>query len=136
MRENSPDEFDILTKLERPYRYRTDEVWLEAEFPVFSLNGRGELTTVRFNERSAAPLCNVTETELLRYYNAWIHLGQILESGIYEKRAILKAGDILVMNNSRILHGRTVFEGTRHLQGCYVDSDGVRSKYRMLRAHS
>ena len=36
----------------------------------------------------------------------------------------------------RLLHGRTSFdpaEGLRHLQGCYIDIDGPRSLYRVLR---
>jgi gamma-butyrobetaine dioxygenase len=33
------------------------------------------------------------------------------------------------------LHGRTAFdpsEGHRQLQGCYIDRDGPRSRYRVL----
>jgi gamma-butyrobetaine dioxygenase len=40
------------------------------------------------------------------------------------------------MDNRRLLHGRTAFdtrEGLRHLQGCYIDVDGPRSVYRVLR---
>ena len=41
-----------------------------------------------------------------------------------------------MFDNCRLLHGRTGFdprEGLRHLQGCYIDSDGPRSLYRVLR---
>jgi gamma-butyrobetaine dioxygenase len=41
-----------------------------------------------------------------------------------------------MMDNRRLLHGRTAFdprEGLRHLQGCYIDLDGPRSLYRVLR---
>jgi len=34
-----------------------------------------------------------------------------------------------------VLHGRTAFEptsGTRHLQGCYADIDGLRSAIAVL----
>jgi len=40
-----------------------------------------------------------------------------------------------MMDNYRLLHGRTAFDGTqgrRHLQGCYTDHDGVTSLYRQL----
>ena len=39
------------------------------------------------------------------------------------------------MQNQRALHGRTAFDpnaGRRHLQGCYVDKDGVESRLRVL----
>jgi len=42
----------------------------------------------------------------------------------------------VMFDNCRLLHGRTGFdpaEGLRHLQGCYIDIDGPRSLYRVLR---
>ena len=41
-----------------------------------------------------------------------------------------------MMDNCRLLHGRTGFdpsEGLRYLQGCYIDIDGPRSLFRVLR---
>ena len=54
----------------------------------------------------------------------------------YEIRFLLGSGDLMMMDNRRLLHGRTAFdprEGLRHLQGCYIDIDGPRSVYRVLR---
>ena len=48
---------------------------------------------------------------------------------------VLEPGQILVFANDRVLHGRTAFdtqEGRRHLQGCYIDHDAPRSRYRVL----
>jgi gamma-butyrobetaine dioxygenase len=41
----------------------------------------------------------------------------------------LRPGDRAVFDNTRVLHTRTGFAhgGRRHLQGCYVDLDGVES---------
>eukprot|EP00536_Pseudo-nitzschia_multiseries_P013221 jgi/Psemu1/320412/estExt_fgenesh1_pm.C_5490001 len=48
----------------------------------------------------------------------------------------LKAGEILVFNNQRMLHGRRSFRciGTvqRHLIGCYTDAIDTTSRYRQL----
>ena len=42
------------------------------------------------------------------------------------RRVRLAPGDALVMDNSRVMHGRAPFSGAeRRLQGCYVDADGV-----------
>ncbi|MGO9933925.1 MAG: hypothetical protein ACLPV8_19230, partial [Steroidobacteraceae bacterium] len=46
------------------------------------------------------------------------------------------ARDDVMFDNCRLLHGRTGFDpaqGLRHLQGCYIDIDGPRSLYRVLR---
>jgi gamma-butyrobetaine dioxygenase len=41
----------------------------------------------------------------------------------------LAPGDCAVFDNTRILHGRTGFasSGSRHVQGCYADLDGIES---------
>jgi gamma-butyrobetaine dioxygenase len=46
-----------------------------------------------------------------------------------------KPGLLLMMNNHRVLHGRTAFDhkqGHRLLEGCYMEHDGPDSLYRKL----
>jgi len=46
-----------------------------------------------------------------------------------------EAGDCVIFNNRRVLHGRREFDpetGERWLKGCYVDSDVFNSKMRVL----
>ena len=48
----------------------------------------------------------------------------------------LMPGDIMMMDNHRLLHGRTVYdvdEGNRFLQGCYIDHDSSEGKLRHLK---
>ena len=48
----------------------------------------------------------------------------------------LGAKDLMMMDNYRILHGRTKFdpqEGERHLQGCYIDFDSTEGRLRHLK---
>jgi len=74
--------------------------------------------------------------QLAAYYRARRAFDQLLRSPQFEIRFLLDAGDLLMMDNRRLLHGRTGFdpaEGLRHLQGCYIDIDGPRSLYRVLR---
>lgn len=45
-------------------------------------------------------------------------------------------GDCVIFDNVRILHARTAFDartGYRHLQGCYVGRDDLRSRLQVLR---
>ena len=47
----------------------------------------------------------------------------------------LEPGDCLIFDNRRALHARTAFEtgsGHRHLRGCYLDRDELRSSIRLL----
>jgi alpha-ketoglutarate-dependent taurine dioxygenase len=54
------------------------------------------------------------------------------------RRLTLRPGDVIVMDNLRVLHGRTEISAPRerHLQGCYADRDGLRSRLRTLRAEN
>jgi gamma-butyrobetaine dioxygenase len=51
----------------------------------------------------------------------------------------LRPGDLVAFDNTRLLHGRTAFTLpntaglARHLQGCYVDRDGLYSRLAVLR---
>ena len=48
----------------------------------------------------------------------------------------LLPGDLLMMDNYRLLHGRTSFnanEGNRFLQGCYIDYDSTEGKIKHLK---
>jgi gamma-butyrobetaine dioxygenase len=70
------------------------------------------------------------------YFRARKAFDHLLRSPQFEVRFLLEPGDLMMMDNRRLLHGRTAFdprEGLRHLQGCYIDLDGPRSLYRVLR---
>jgi Probable taurine catabolism dioxygenase len=78
---------------------------------------------------------DVPEAEILPWYRAYRRFAAILREPAGELRLRLSPGDLLIMENNRALHGRTAFDpnlGRRHLQGCYVDKDGVESRRRVL----
>ncbi|NDH87932.1 MAG: gamma-butyrobetaine,2-oxoglutarate dioxygenase, partial [Actinobacteria bacterium] len=41
----------------------------------------------------------------------------------------LRPGELVAFDNRRVLHGRRAFRSSarRHLQGCYIDIDAIRS---------
>jgi alpha-ketoglutarate-dependent taurine dioxygenase len=58
----------------------------------------------------------------------------MLESPEWQLRFKLDPGDLFIVDNLRMLHGRTAFSGAgqRHLQGCYADTDALRSRLAVL----
>jgi gamma-butyrobetaine dioxygenase len=58
----------------------------------------------------------------------------MLEEPRYRIQFKLEPGDLFIVDNLRVLHGRTGYceSGERHLQGCYADRDGLRSKLAVL----
>lgn len=129
--ELEPDAFDVLTSYPLRFRYRDDDTELEAEHPVLSVDARGELQAVHFNTRSAAP----SPTLPRAWYDAYREFGRALASPEYQIRFKLEPGDLFIVDNLRVLHGRTGYteSGDRHLQGCYADRDGLRSRLAVLR---
>ncbi|MDX1402138.1 MAG: TauD/TfdA family dioxygenase, partial [Kiloniellales bacterium] len=49
----------------------------------------------------------------------------------------LEPGECFIVDNTRVLHGRRGYSatgGTRWLQGCYADKDGLLSTLNVLKA--
>jgi gamma-butyrobetaine dioxygenase len=130
-RDLDPDSFALLARYPLRFRYRDDATHLEAERPVLSVDERGELEAVHFNTRSAAPSPSLPR----EWYDAYRKFGRMLGAPKYQIRFKLEPGDLFIVDNERVLHGRMGYTeaGQRHLQGCYADRDGLRSRLAVLR---
>jgi gamma-butyrobetaine dioxygenase len=133
LRHRDPDAFALLSSRPIRFRYSDEDTQLETEAPVIALDVRGEVCGVRFNTRSAAPF-RLAEDEVEAYYRAYQVFGRLLEDDAFRIRFKLEPGDLFVVDNLRVLHGRTAYSeaGERHLQGCYADRDGLRSTLAVL----
>ncbi len=130
-----PEAFRILTSTPVRFRYRDKNTELVASAPPIELDVSGRPRTIHFSPRlDFVPL--LPPVELSAYYRARRVFDRMLKEKEFEIRFLLNGGDLVMFDNQRLLHGRTGFdpaEGLRHLQGCYIDIDGPRSLYRVLR---
>ncbi|HSD33999.1 MAG TPA: TauD/TfdA family dioxygenase [Alphaproteobacteria bacterium] len=134
MRVEHPAGFDLLARVPRPFRFADAASDLRAHFPIIGLDSDGAVKEVHFNNRSAAPL-DIAAELVEPYMDAYARFARILARPELTLVLRLAPGDLLVMENGRALHGRSGFDanaGARHLQGCYVDKDGVESRLRVL----
>lgn len=94
----------------------------------------GRILGVHYSPRlDYLPLMDKSTTQ--KYHRARRKLGELFSSTELEIKFLLQAGELIMFDNSRILHGRTNYnpnEGERHLQGCYIDLDGPKGLYREL----
>jgi gamma-butyrobetaine dioxygenase len=135
LRARDNEAFKVLTRTPVRFRYRDDTTDLVASAPPIELDAAGGLLAVHFSPRLDFVPLGPPEA-LDGYYRARRAFDHLLRSPEFEIRFLLETGDLLMMDNRRLLHGRTGFdpaEGLRHLQGCYIDIDGPRSLYRVLR---
>jgi [2-(trimethylamino)ethyl]phosphonate dioxygenase len=133
LRRENPDDFALLTRHAVPFRYvEKGTVDIQAKAPLIELDGEGELRAVRYNNRSAAPF-DLPEDVVVPYYRACRRFSRLLHDPAATVGFRLAAGDLFIVDNQRVLHGRRGFgSGRRHLQGAYADKDGLLSKLRVL----
>ena len=133
LRAETPAAFDLLTRVPVRFRFADKDAELEAEHPVLTLDSRGAVVAVRLNNRAKQPL-DAAPDLVEPWYAAYRALVALADDPAQQIRFKLAPGDLVCMDNLRMLHGRTAFAGTgeRHLQGCYADMDALRSTRAVL----
>ena len=135
LRDENPDYFDLLSKYCARFEYTGDKgVYLQSRRPMIELSPDGELIAIRFNNRSAAPITDVPYDDMKSYYNAYHKFSDIINDLSMAVNFKLNPGECFIVDNTRVLHARTAYSGlgTRWLQGCYVDKDGLLSTISTL----
>jgi gamma-butyrobetaine dioxygenase len=134
LKDERPEAFALLAHHPVRFAYANPTTRLEAKAPMLGLSVEGELVEVRFNNRSLAGVEAPGEA-MAAYYAAYRALAEILERPEHEVVFKLLPGDLFIVDNRRVLHGRKAFTsaGGRHLQGCYADRDGLLSTLAVLR---
>ena len=135
LREEDPEHFATLSRTWINFRFRDAAADLRSRVPFIEVNEREEIVKVRFNNRSIDTLKLPIET-LRRFYPAYRHYAEILERDSLQVVFKLQAGELMLFDNTRVLHARKAYStsGTRHLQGAYSDLDGLYSSLRTLEA--
>ena len=132
--QEDPESFERLATT--PVRFRfldPEEEFIERRF-IIRRDALGEMTGMHYSPRlDYMPL--MSEQDLRAFHRARRKVAALLVDPRFEIRFPLRAGELMMFDNSRVLHGRTAFDpgsGRRHLQGCYIDIDEPRSRYRTL----
>jgi gamma-butyrobetaine dioxygenase len=133
--DESPADLRLLASTPVPFAWCDATNTLRAEVPLIELDCRGEPRCVRFNNRSMEAIAGTPES-LAAFYDAYRHFAEIVTREELRLSFRLEGGDCLMFDNRRVLHARTAFVddtgGSRHLQGCYADVDGLLSSIAVL----
>jgi len=133
LREESPEHFVALSRIWINFRFRDDSADLRSRVPMIEVNDLDEIVKLRYNNRSIDTL-RLPPDRLQQFYPAYRHLAEILERPNLQLQFRLQPGEMLLFDNTRVLHARKAYAtaGTRHLQGAYSDLDGLYSCLRRL----
>lgn len=138
LHQSAPDALALLAEI--PVRFAwADDTWhLTACEPVIALAPDGTLRRLRANSRSIDHPVEPDPARRAAWWAAWHQLETCLADPAFAQTFTLGAGELVIMDNRRVLHGRTGFAGAaaeRHLQGAYADIDGLTSTvYRLAEA--
>lgn len=134
LRERDREGFETLTRVRPHFRYADDTTVLENDGPLIELSPNGQLKQVRLSNRTDSVPAHAPEV-LERYYRARRAFTDIVNDPAYKLRFKLGPGDLMVMDNHRLLHGRTGYtagSGHRHMRQGYMDRDSVASRRKVL----
>ena len=135
LKKEHPSFFQILTEIKVRFQFVDDNVVLEDWAEMIQLDENKRLKQVRFSPRlDFVPLMDKEKLEL--YYAARNKISEMYNSEKFRIEFKLKPGDLLMMDNYRLLHGRTEYnanEGNRFLQCCYIDYDSTEGKLKHLK---
>jgi gamma-butyrobetaine dioxygenase/trimethyllysine dioxygenase len=134
LRQKEPDAFALLSTVPASFHRTLKEGRaFVAAGPVIRLDQDGHVEGVRILDRGTAPF-DLPPEKVRPYYDALRILLQYLYEARNHLTVKIKAGEMLVFNNQRLLHGRTAFDATkshRHVRSCNVDLDEFYSSLRV-----
>lgn len=132
--QDHPEYFKLLSELSLPWRFHDDNDDIRHHRPIIGLDSLGRFKTLTFN----AHLADVPDFEaqiMYSFYAAFQELMRRVRSSKYRIEYSLQAGEMMVFDNQRALHGRAEFDpnsGERHLRGFYIEHNEFNSRLRML----
>ena len=135
LKKDFPEYYKILTEIKVRFQFIDQSVVLEDWAEMIQLDENEKFKQVRFSPRlDFVPLMEKEKLDL--YYSARKKISEFYNSDKYRIEFKLQPGDLLMMDNHRLLHGRTTYnanEGNRFLQGCYIDYDSTEGKLKHLK---
>ncbi|KAI0029107.1 Trimethyllysine dioxygenase [Vararia minispora EC-137] len=129
-----PDTYEFLSTASVPAHAAGEEgVLYRASAPVLAHDARiGVLRRVRWNNDDRSVVRSIEARDVPRLYEAMRTWNKLLTSPDSEYWVQLTPGTVIAIDNHRVLHGRSAFNGTRRMCGAYVGADEFRSRLAVL----
>jgi gamma-butyrobetaine dioxygenase len=134
LRANDPAAFEVLASSEVTYAYASAGAEFRATRPVIGIDQRGRIREIRLNNSHMQPL-RLPPAKVVNFYSAYRAFAEMTH---WQNQAVtfaLRPGDCLILDNTRILTGRTGFadDGKRHMQVCWTELDVLASTLALMR---
>ncbi len=133
-RKDEPEVFDLLTRVAWTYGNRAFDTDYRWSSPVIRLDEEGAVQELRVVPFLRAPLVADFDQVEPAYRALRSFFERVVDPAL-QMRFDYRPGDLVLMDNRRILHGREAYEetaGERWLHGCYGERDELLSRLRIL----
>lgn len=140
LRNQNPEYFDILTKVKIEHSYLEgvptgSKIHVRsAPRPVIELDEYGNVFQIRFNPLDRSPMRCLSfgdvPHKVIKFYEAYEAFARLCSDAKSHVRISLQPGTVVFIDNFRVLHARTEFEGYRQMCGCYLSRDNFLAKAR------
>ena len=131
LRTEHPDDFDVLTTVNVPGHYIEPGVEVRTARPAIRLNDAGDVVQISMNNYDRSPML-LPADEMDAFYRAYGRLHELANDRGRWCSIRLEAGDVLINDNWRVLHGREAYTGGRRFVGCYLNHSDLESRLRVL----
>jgi alpha-ketoglutarate-dependent taurine dioxygenase len=132
VRAHDANAFSTLCQTPILYRFHDAAVDLAVERTMLEVDTQQQFRAIYYDDRSIAPL-PLKGPLLKKYYAAYRQLADLLSDPARSVLYRLQPGDLVLFDNTRILHAHTEGEdGSGNLQGCYLEADGLYSSLAVL----
>lgn len=138
IRESDPAAYGALTRIAWPSSNRAIDTDYRWQSPVIRLDGAGRVEELRVVPFLRAPL-DAPFDEVEEAYRSLRVFFALANDPEHQMRFAYAEGDLVAMDNRRILHGREAYEratSRRWLQGCYCEREELDSRLRILARNS
>lgn len=133
MRAAEPALHDAVVDVETEWRYDMGTDTVVGRGHLIEYDRFGTFRRIRFNTKLDAAVVRPGQ-DLDAWFEGRRWLTHWLNNPAHQVTFRLEPGDVMFMDNHRVLHGRTAFDpsrGVRHLQGAYIDHDRPDTMYRL-----
>ena len=125
LKEKDPASFNLLstTRLEQQFADHKNHINYRSRETLIRVDPHsGDVEWIRYNlhDRSPSPVAENLQGPL---YKALVTFGRLLDNPGAVLKFKLTPGRTLLVDNWRVLHGRTAFTGRREICGCYLPRD-------------
>jgi len=137
-KELHPESYDLLSRIPVPDHSAGESTALyrpspPSGYPVLGHDPlTGEITQVRWNNDDRSVMNHLQPDLVEKWYDAIRAWNECLKSPDSEFWIQLQPGTAVLIDNHRVLHGRSSFDGERRMCGAYIGVDEYRSKLAVL----